>query len=930
MKNNYIYNLNLTYLLKTFLIVALILLPALSCQLLAQTPTAEQAQRELKQFGLEDQEVKDKLAERGIDVDNININDPEQIFKLERNLAEVIKELENEQIKSTIDSKNDGTPLVDTLDEEEKKVLVKEVDDITESLDDGKTLEEAVAEELNESLQNDIDDATLYGQEIFRAQRLRLYTSSRDVKPPGTYILGSGDVISISIWGRSERDFVFELGKDGYIKPSRIPRIYLKGLRLDDARELLKKRFSNYFSFDDNTFEMTLNYGRTINVDIVGEVYNFGTFNIPAINSAFNALVAAGGPNEIGSVRNIRLLRAGQPGRDIDVYKYLKDPNYAVDLYLEEGDVLSVPVAQKVVKIEGAVIRPHRYELKPNEDLISLLEFCGGLKSNASLRNIQIRRYDQDAEKIIDVNLNQIVASNSDVKLRNGDVIVVNEISRSFENYVTINGAIEIPGQYAISNNTTLRDVLSKTNLNNNALLDIAYLERTNPDGSTVLIRTNLTGVLNDRNHPDNLLLQAKDKLVIYEQSRFVDQETFKISGAVREPGEFNFDSSNSLRLSDAIFLAGGAKKDATDFIYLHRKDPNDLGGLSYLRKDYASILANPDSPENILLAPGDEIVVYSKKDFLDEKTVFVEGAVRSPGSFTYDPSLTIKDLITMSGGLKFSASRKRVDIYRLAFEDEQKTRTLSANLILDENDSPINGEFGLKPFDKIIVREAPEFETIKTVQILGEVKYPGEYALISDNESIASLIQRAGGPTPEAFLSGSLFKRAEDNTGFVSVDLEQAYSFNNSRHNIVLKANDLITIPKKRDLVTIQGQTKASELYQATIAEQEQVNVPYVSGKDAKYYVDEFAGGINDKGDKWEITVRYPNGTLKRTKRVLFWKKYPPVEKGSVITVGTKKVEKEADNEEKEPVDWGQFFRDTIAAVTAVLTLIVLAQRID
>jgi len=898
--------------------------------LMAQTP--EQAQQELQKLGLDDQIVKEKLLQRGIDVDNIDINNPEEIFNLEKNLGEVIAEIEKERVQETIGTPDEKTDLKSgRVTEEEKKILVKEAEDISESLEEGATLEEAVSEELNEALESELPKGKLYGQEIFRSQNLKLYRQSEDVKPPGSYILGVGDVIAISIWGYSEQDLVFEINKDGFIKPDRIPRINLKGLTLDDARGLLEKRFSNYYRFESHQFEVTLNYGRTINVNIVGEVYNYGTFNIPAINSAFNALVAAGGPNDIGSVRNIKLVRFGQPHRNIDIYKYLQDPEYEVDLYLQERDVISVPIAEKIVKLEGAVIRPHNYELKDNEHLIELLEFCGGLKSNASLRNIQIKRFEQDQEKIIDVNLNQVIQSNSNFDLRNGDVVLVNEITRSFENFVTLNGAVQEPGKYAIEGNTRVSDLLKKTKLNPDALTDVAYLQRLNDDQKTTsYIRIDLAMVLQNPSHSDNIQLQAKDQLVVYSKSKFVDQEVFSVKGAVRDPGDMNYDFSKTLKLNDAIFLAGGSEKHATDFAYIKRKDPNNVDRLIYLRADLDSALEFPASNDNVEILPGDEIVVYSQKDFVDEKTIYIDGAVRNPGSYKYDPSLSIKDLITMSGGLKFSASRKRVDIYRLEFEDEQKTKTLAANLILDQNDSPINGEFGLKAFDRIIVREAPEFETMKTVTLTGEVKYPGDYALVRDNESIASVIKRAGGPTDEAFLSGGVVMRSDDNTGYISVDLNEAYRNNGSRHNIVLKANDRITIPKKKDLVSIVGETKASEMYLDFVASQGQVNVPFVDGKDAKYYIDEYAGGINDNGDKDEITVSYPNGVVKRTKRFLFWRKYPVVYKGSIVRVGRKEIEKKEETVEKEPFDWGAFFRDTIAAVTAVLTVVVLAQRIE
>lgn len=901
--------------------------------------TEEQAKQELQDRGINDEEVQARLLARGIDVNNIDINNPQAVFDLEKNVKEILAELEEEErevkeaeaAKELLNKEVSNEPSEEEgLSEEEANLLAKSGEEISDAVEDGSTVEEAISEQLNDAQNDVLPDAVTYGQSIFRSQNIKLYRQSKDIKPPASYVLGVGDIISVSIWGYSEEDLVFEVNEDGYIKPYKIPRIYVKGIKLGEVKELLKKRFSNYYRFNDDQFEVALNYGRTINVSIVGSVYNFGSFNIPAINTAFNALVAAGGPSNIGSVRNIKLKRDGEEDKNIDVYKYLLDPSMARDFYLQEQDIIFVPVADKLIHINGAIIRPAQYELKQNEDLVELIKYAGGLKANASLQNIQITRFENNKEKIIDVNLGDVIRTNKDFKLKNGDKITVFEIPEVYKNFVTLGGAVAIPGEYAIEKGTTIKQLLSRTELNDDAYLDMAYLKRTNTDLKTnTFERINLQSILEDSRHPDNLVLQNKDELVIYSKSRFVDNKSFSIQGNVREPGEIAYDFSKNLKLSDAVLMAGGLKQYSTDFAYLKRKDNDNPTGINYLRVDIKEAVQNPNSPANIEIQAFDSLVVYNKLEYEDLFTVEVKGNVRNPGEYQYSSSLTVNDVITLSGGLTFNASRKRIDLYRLDIKDEQETRTLAANLEIDENNMPISGSFELQPFDMIVIRPAPEYEGIKTVTISGEVKYPGTYAIIKDNEKISSIIERAGGLTNEAFLPGGKILRSEGELGYISLDMQKALDRNDSEQNIIVKNGDKLQIPKNQSLITILGAVKSYEVYNKEIVNQGKIVIPFEKGKDAKYYIDNYAGGLRDTADKDNITVTAANGRVTKTERVLFWRKYPKVEQGATINAFFKAPEKEK-KENESNTDWSQILTDTVAQATSVLTLLLLVNRID
>ena len=223
------------------------------------------------------------------------------------------------------------------------------------------------------------------------------------------------------------------------------------------------------------------------------------------------------------------------------------------------------------------------------------------------------------------------------------------------------------------------------------------------------------------------------------------------------------------------------------------------------------------------------------------------------------------------------------------------------------------------------------EFEFQKIVNLSGEIKYPGPYALISSNETIADLIERAGGLSAEAFAAGATLNRNQDNIGFVVLDLPQALQRKNSRYNFILKEGDDIFIPKQKDLVSISGATNAADLYpNKLIASNNTINVAYYERKNAIFYIDKYAAGLSKNADRNKITVEHPNGKISRTKHYLFFKIYPKVTKGSVVNVGYKEVKTAKQKKEGKEVDWEKIVSSSLAQITAVLSLYLLIDRID
>jgi protein involved in polysaccharide export with SLBB domain/ribosomal protein S20 len=919
--------------MKFFILITLIFM---SLHINAQVLNETAAKAELEKRGISEQRFREELGRRGIDITKVPSN-PQELLNIEGQLKTVLDDLEREAKNKKFDQPDTQNVIkqkeeaIKSKDGEISKEVAKSTKEIKKAVDKGATIEEAISETVQEKQKDQIPEPVTFGQQLFRDNNLKLFRTTDDSKPSKSYILGPGDVVAVSIFGQSSVNFAKEITKDGYIQPDRLPRYYLTGLTIEKAEQLLRKSLRNYIMFGPEEFQVSVTTARTVNVNIFGEVFNNGSFNISAVNSAFNALVAAGGPTNIGSVRKIKFLRSGQPARTIDVYKFFNDPSSAEQFYLQENDYIQVPVADKLVTIYGAVNRPYRYELLDNENLFDLVKYSGGLLPNAIQRNIQVTRVENDKTNIIDVNYLDLFAKKSDFQLKNGDIIKVNNLKEEIRNIVSIAGGVEEQGQYAYVDGMKIADLLTKAKLKENAIKDIAYLRRLNDDQTTFKYElVSVAEAIKTPASPSNILLKRGDVLTVRAANDFIESKTVKIDGAVRIPGSYPL-SDSSLKVSDLLFLSGGTQEKSASFAYLFRSKSDNLKTKEYIYIDIAAINANKNSSANLTLNPSDSLYVYYSSDYKDEVYVTIEGAVRNGRNFLFNPSLSVKDAILMAGGLKMEAAPNRIDVYRIDFSKENKTTNLAAKLELGPDGSLDNlGDFKLQPFDLIQVRFAAEYELQRFVQLDGELKYPGKYVLIKDNTKISDVIEMAGGPTQEAYIDGATIYRAEDSLGFVVMNLKEAMNNKSSVYNLILQAGDRISIPKQNTIVSIVGATNYDEVYADKLSNQGKVNIAFEGNKSAIYYINNFAGGLDEKADKSRITVEHKNGKVEKVKHFLFFKTYPKVKSGSIVNVPYKREKPLTERNEKKDIDWGSVLKDSIAQATGILSLILLLRSID
>ncbi len=872
-------------------------------------PISEQeARSRLADKGITEEELKERLTKKGWDVENL---DPKRFAEFQQVLLQTVEELERE--KALLIPKPKTEPAV-------AKPASPVVRDSIVLVMDTIRVEDTLPK-------------FIFGHHLFKDRDLKIFRQADDIKPADSYILGSGDVLLIQIYGPAQLQSTYTIDNLGYIEiRSGLPRIALRGLTLGEARRLLRERLHRFYSYSDDQFSAAIQSARNITVNFFGEVENTGGITLPAVNTLFNAFAAAGGPTEIGSVRNIKLI-SGNTERIFDLYKFMNDPRIAESFYLQDNDYVHVPVAERIVSIRGAIRRPYKYELATGENLLKLIDFAGGANADAYLKDIQITRYSNDQRIVVSVNLRELTDAKGDYVLYHGDEIVVSSLEEDIAQYVEVKGAVIKEGKYEFVEGMRVADLLDRSTLLNEARRDFAYILRYNENGTYSYIRFVSGEALRNRSSADNLLLMSKDIVQIPSQKSYADETFISIDGAVRDPGRFAFEPGVEMKLQDVILVAGGLLPSAAEFGFIVRRKPDDPKKTEYLPFNAVLAEQDPSSPDNLSLQLMDSIYVYDKRSLEDDFNVRVSGAVRNPGLFTYSPGLTVERVLSLAGGFTFSAATNRVDISRTIIIENEPTRTATFTTQLDRelNRFTEKDAFLLMPFDHIIVREVPEFELERTVYVGGEVKFPGVYSIVNNNERISSFIDRAGGLTEEAFPDGARLYRAEDSIGVVVLNLQEGLNKPSSQSDIILRHSDTLYIPKRQELVTISGAVNFRDvLNEEFIKSGNKINVGYVQDKNAMYYVDKYAAGISETGRRRLISVRHANGRLEKTKNYGFFYSYPKVTPGATINVGSYAEKASKEPVEKETVDWGNVIRDTIAQATAVLTLILLLERVN
>lgn len=587
----------------------------------------------------------------------------------------------------------------------------------------------------------------VFGRNIFNTRNLTFEPSVNLATPPN-YRLGPGDEVIIDIWGTSQNTIRQQISPDGTINIEKIGPVSLSGMTVSEANEYLKRVLGKTYSgLDalDGTLEIRLTLGnaRTIQINVMGEVIQPGTYALSSFSTVFHALYRAGGVNEIGSLRNVQVTRNGKTVAKVDVYDFIMKGKTQDDIRLQEGDVIIVPAYEALVQISGNVKRPMKFEMKKNETLATLINYAGGFSADAYTRSLRVVRqngeeYEINTVKEIDY---------SAYPMRNGDVVTAEAILNRFTNKLEVRGAVYRPGIYQLNGeiNTVRALVNEAKGLMGDAFTNRAVLQREREDLTTEIISVDVRSIMAGTS-PD-IPLQKNDILYIPSIHDLEDRGDVAIFGEVAKPDSYSY--SDNMTLEDLIIRAGGLRESASTVrvdVSRRIKDPKSTHSTDSIGQMFTFALKDGfviDGEQGFTLQPYDQVFVRRSPGYQAQQNVQITGEVIFGGTYAMTTTEErLSDLVKKAGGATSKAYLHGAKLIRVANDEEKKRMRDVINLM--------NRQFGEAMMDSLGIRVEDTFS--------------------------------------------------------VGIDLEKAMAKPGSEYDLVLREGDVLSVPKLNNTVKVNG----------------------------------------------------------------------------------------------------------------------------
>jgi protein involved in polysaccharide export with SLBB domain len=498
----------------------------------------------------------------------------------------------------------------------------------------------------------------IFGLEIFNNNVFRFEPNLKIATPVG-YIIGPDDEINISIYGYQEAKYNLTVSPEGDINIPYVGVIYVAGLTIDQASAKIKSKLAaaGYANIRTGLTKVNVAVGRirSIQVTVLGEVRKPGTYTLPSLATAFNALYLSGGPNDIGSMRRIEIIRNGNVISHLDIYDFLVKGTQTGNVNLRDQDVIRIPPYDVRVSLTGQVKRTGLFEILPGETFQTLLNFGGGFSDSAYTASVTGYKATDIEKRIIDIDKSEF----STYKPSRAESFVVKKLVERFTNRVTVTGSVYLPGDYELTPGMSLKDLLLKAQgLTENAYKQRGLIRRQQADLTPQLISFNPFEVL--QNNTGNISLQRNDSVIISTVSELRDVNTVTIGGEIRHGGTFPFVENMSLK--DLVLLAGGftdaAIPERIEVARRIRKDTFSVADVQIAEVfDVKSIDDLETRGNDVKLQPYDAVIVRRNPGFIEQVNVQVEGEVVFPGPYVLQSkNERVSDLIKRAGGLTLQA----------------------------------------------------------------------------------------------------------------------------------------------------------------------------------------------------------------------------------------------------------------------------------
>lgn len=639
----------------------------------------------------------------------------------------------------------------------------------------------------------------VFGRDIFNNKELT-FEPEMNIATPQNYRLGPGDAVFIEIYGASQKTIEGTVSPDGTITIEGFGPVQISGLTVKEANSRLRSTLGKRYS--SSKISLTVGQTRSIMVNVMGEVNNPGTYTLPAFATVFHALYMAGGTNDLGTMRNIKVYRNNRLVSTVDIYDYILNGKLTGNVRLADNDVISVGTYDCLVNITGKVKRPMYYEMKKNESVATLLKYSGGFTGDAYKKSVRLVRKAGKEYSVYNVDEFDM----SSFQLADADSVSVDSILQRYSNMVEIKGAVFRPGMYQVGGNiNSVRTLIENADgLKEEAFTTRAVMHRMKPDRTLEVIPVDVEGILAGRTA--DIPIQNNDVLFIPTKQEMMEEQTITIHGEVFYPGVYKYADNETLE--DFVLQAGGLKQTASTVkVDVARRivNPKALTTDSVIARTYTFALKDGfviDGEPGFKLMPYDEVYVRKSPGFYKQQNVMVEGEVMFGGTYTLSKkNQRLSDLIKNAGGVNDRAYVAGARLERKMNEVERK-----------------------------------RMETI----------------LKMAREQAENLEIEAAAQNKKVDLENSeLLKRFEiPETYSVGIELDKALSNPGSDADIVLREGDKLIVPQYTATVKINGEV----MYPNTVG--------YQQGKKAKYYINQ-AGGYSNKAKKSQTYIIYMNGTI-------------------------------------------------------------------
>lgn len=522
----------------------------------------------------------------------------------------------------------------------------------------------------------------VFGRNIFNTRNLTFEPNVNIATPPN-YRLGPGDEVVIDIWGASQNTIRQQISPDGTINLEQLGPVFLSGMSIERAQQYLTGELRKIYSDQSNQIRVTLGNTRTIQINVMGEVIQPGTYALSAFSTVFHALYRAGGVSGIGSLRNVKVSRGGQTVATVDVYQFIMQGKTRDDIRLEEGDVIIVPAYEELVQITGNVKRPMRYEMKKGETLSTLLKYAGGFTSDAYTKSLRIVRQNGKEYQVNTVDDTDY----SVCQLHDGDVITAEAILDRFTNKLEVRGAVYRPGIYELGGKlNTVRELVEKADgLMADAFTGRAVLYRERENKTREVKQIDIRAIMNG-SQPD-IPLQKNDVLYIPSIHDLEDLGNVQIFGEVTHPGDYPY--ADNMTLEDLVITAGGLRESASVVrvdVARRVKDPKSTESPAAIGQTFSFGLKDGfvvDGEPGFTLQPYDQVFVRRSPGYSAQQNVVVDGEVLYGGTYALtSKNERISSIIAKAGGATQFAYVKGAKLTRVANEEEIRRMQDVVNLL--------------------------------------------------------------------------------------------------------------------------------------------------------------------------------------------------------------------------------------------------------